>query len=253
MAGFGRDHREAHRLLVAKLADDDDVRILSERTTHGGGEAPRVSPHLALVHERLLRRVHELDRVLEREHVRAPRLVQHVHERRERVRLSGAGGTCEQDDALVVRPNLLEILREAERGKRRRDVRDDADDRARAANLTEHVHAVAADARDRVAEVDGAFRVEDGASHRVQDLVDERLDLPRGERLHLHALDDPVDTQERRLVRRDVEVRCLRLARERKEALHRAGELRARDGRVGPSGDAATLAKELNGANPEIE
>ncbi len=92
VTGLGGHHRETHRLPVAQIADDDDVGILAQGAAHGGREALRVTPDFALVHQRLPGRVKELDGVLERQNVRAARLVQHVDERGQRGRLAGTVG-----------------------------------------------------------------------------------------------------------------------------------------------------------------
>src|SRR5690606_41427303 len=66
---FRRGQREADRLEVAHLADEDDVGVLAQRRAQRLAEAERIAMHLALVHERALALVHELDRVLDRDDV----------------------------------------------------------------------------------------------------------------------------------------------------------------------------------------
>jgi hypothetical protein len=60
------------RLLVAHLADEDDVRVLAQDAAQRALERVRVLPDLALVDDRRLVAVQELDRVLDRDDVLGP-------------------------------------------------------------------------------------------------------------------------------------------------------------------------------------
>ena len=73
---------DGHRLEVPHLADHDDIGILPQRRPEGGLERLAVLAHLALGHDALLGRVHELDRILDREDVIGPGAVDQVHHRR---------------------------------------------------------------------------------------------------------------------------------------------------------------------------
>ena len=70
VAGFGGEQAGLDRLEVAHLADQDDVGILPQRAAQRLRERPRVDRHLALVDDRLAVAVQELDRILDRHHVR---------------------------------------------------------------------------------------------------------------------------------------------------------------------------------------
>ena len=59
------------RLEVAHFADEDDVRILAQRAAQRVGERLRVDGDFALVDDRLLVAMEELDRILDGHHVRA--------------------------------------------------------------------------------------------------------------------------------------------------------------------------------------
>ena len=63
------DERRLDRLVVAHFADEDDVGVLPQRAAQGDREALRVDVDLALVDDRLLVAVQELDRVLDRHDV----------------------------------------------------------------------------------------------------------------------------------------------------------------------------------------
>ena len=69
MAGLGGHQRRLDRLVVAHLADEDDVRVLAQRRAQRGREAARVDVDLALVDDRLLVLMEELDRILDRDDV----------------------------------------------------------------------------------------------------------------------------------------------------------------------------------------
>jgi hypothetical protein len=56
-------------LVVAHLADEDDVGVLAHRGAHRGDEVLGVDPDLALVDHRQLVEVQHLDRVLDRDDV----------------------------------------------------------------------------------------------------------------------------------------------------------------------------------------
>jgi hypothetical protein len=69
VARLGRGQRGLDRLVVAHLADEDDVGILAERAAERLGERLGVDLDLALVDDRFLVAVEKLDRVLDRDDV----------------------------------------------------------------------------------------------------------------------------------------------------------------------------------------
>ena len=97
--GLGGVERHPHRLEVAQLADEDRVGVLAERGLQGGREGRRVGPELAVRHDRRLRDVDELDRVLDRDDVVRLRPVDPVDEGGERRRLPRAGRAGDEDEA----------------------------------------------------------------------------------------------------------------------------------------------------------
>ena len=70
VSGFRGGQRQADGFDVAHFADQDVVGVLAQRRTQRLVEAVRVAMHFALVDQALLRGVHELDRILDREDVR---------------------------------------------------------------------------------------------------------------------------------------------------------------------------------------
>ncbi len=93
VARLGRLDGDGDRLEVAHLADEDDVRILAERSAERVLEALRVLADLALVHEALDVLVNELDRIFDRDDVVGAVLVDVVDHRGERRRLARPGRT----------------------------------------------------------------------------------------------------------------------------------------------------------------
>ena len=120
VAGLRRGQRGRDRLEVAHLTDEDDVGVLAQHVLQRVGERVRVLPHLALVDERALVRVQELDRVLDRHDVHAPcsRFTMSI-ERRERRRLARTGRAGDEHEAARQVGELLH-RRAAGRGGRSR-------------------------------------------------------------------------------------------------------------------------------------
>src|SRR5512140_1554685 len=99
VAGLGDDERRLHRLEISHLADEHDVRVLAEDVLERRLEAPRVRPHLALVHQAVLVRVQVLDRILDRHDVLVTLAVDLVDDGRQRRRLAGARGPGHEHQA----------------------------------------------------------------------------------------------------------------------------------------------------------
>ena len=98
--------------------------------------------------------VQELDRILDRHHVRRARLVDVVDHRRERRALAAAGRAGDQHEAALFLGDRLEHRRQPELVDRADLHRDDAEDQADRAALLEDVAAEAAEAGHAVGEVD---------------------------------------------------------------------------------------------------
>ena len=111
VTGFSRGQRQANRLEVAQLADQDDVGIFTQRRTQRLVEAQRIAMNFALIDQRLLRLVHELDRILDRQDVVGLVVVDVVDHRRERRRFARACRAGDQHDAARVHRHVLENRR----------------------------------------------------------------------------------------------------------------------------------------------
>ena len=101
VAGLGGGQRGLDRREVTHLADQDDVRILTQDGAQTLRVGLRVGADLALIDDALVRRVDVLDRILQRDDVLIPRVVDLVEDRRQCRRLTGAGFTGDQHDALL--------------------------------------------------------------------------------------------------------------------------------------------------------
>src|SRR3970040_3172548 len=113
MAGLRGGQRQADGLQVAQLADQDVVGVLAQRRAQRLVEAVGVAVYLALVDQALLRGMHELDRILDRQDVRVFALVDVVDHRRQRGRLARSGRAGDQDQALRLVHYGLDDLRAA--------------------------------------------------------------------------------------------------------------------------------------------
>ena len=152
--GLGGEQRGLDRLVVAHLADQDDVGVLAEGGAQGAGEGVGVDVDLALVDDRLLVAVEELDRVLDRDHVLGAGRVDVVDHRRQAGRLARAGGAGAEDQAAPLLADPLEHRRQHQLADALDARRDDAEHQAHRAALLEDVAAEAAEPGHRVGDVE---------------------------------------------------------------------------------------------------
>ena len=175
--GLGCGERGRDRLEVAHLADEDHVGVLAERRAQRLGERRRVLADLALVDDARPVVVQELDRVLDREDVLVPGVVDVVEQRGERRRLAGAGRAGDEHEAARLVRELVEASRDAELLERLDLVRDQPEGGADGRALKVGVDAEAREAGNRVGEVDLPARLEGLLLLGREDPVDERPDL----------------------------------------------------------------------------
>src|SRR3954447_10882265 len=154
VTGLCRGERDADGLQVAELTDQDDVGILTQGVLERAGEGPRVLPHLALVHQATLVTVEELDGVLDRHDVLAPRAVGEVEDARERRGLAGPGRPRDEHHAAREGGEVVDGRRDAERLQRLDLVRDQPERRAERLALAVDVHAEPRLPGHRVGEVE---------------------------------------------------------------------------------------------------
>jgi hypothetical protein len=175
--------------------------VLAQRAPESLAEGLRVETDLALVDDAGSVGMEDLDRVLDRDDVLAPRRVDVVDHRGERGRLSGAGGARDEDQAAVFLGQLLDTDGQAQVLEARHDLRDHAErERGRAA-LAEAVDAEAVQVRAHVGGVKLA-----GLAERLQlrgvrrgDRDQDRLEVLLGEGLiALERFERAVRTDDRR-------------------------------------------------------
>ena len=102
VARLGGLQRRLRGLGVAKLADQDHVRVLAQCAPERLHEVGRVESDLALVDDARVVAVQDLDRVLDRDDVLLPRPVDVVDHRGERRRLSGARRARDEHEAAML-------------------------------------------------------------------------------------------------------------------------------------------------------
>ena len=207
VAGLGRGERGLHRLDVAHLTDEDDVGVLAQHPLQRGVEVGGVGADLALVDDRALVGVQDLDRVLDRDDVPVVVVVDEVDHRAERRRLARTGRSGDEDEAALVIGELADDGRQPERLERRDVALHAAQHETDRAALAHDVHTETAEARHRVGEVGlGAPDELLGALLR-HDRERDPLGLDRRHRGEVGPLEAAVDADERRRADLDVHVR----------------------------------------------
>src|ERR671932_820978 len=99
MAGLGRGESDRDGFKIPHLADEDDVRVLTQHMPQRLAEALGVLVDLTLIDYALLVLVEEFYRVLDAQNVLLAGFVDLVYHSGERGGLAGAGRTRNQDQA----------------------------------------------------------------------------------------------------------------------------------------------------------
>ena len=160
VARLGRLERGLGSLGVTELADQDHVGVLAQHAPDRSEERLGVEPDLALVDDAALVGVEDLDRVLDRDDVLAPRAVDVVDHRRERGRLARAGRAGDEHEAAMLLGQALDAFRQAQLREARHLVRDHAEGERDRAALAVAVDAEPRQALGRVGDVELAGLVE---------------------------------------------------------------------------------------------
>ena len=113
-AGLGGGHGGGDGLVVAHLANEDHVRVLTQSTAQGGGKAGHVAAHLALMDQSFFAFIHVLDGVLDGQDVVGAVLVDVVDHRGQRRGLAAARGAGDQDQAAGLVRQFLQNRRQAQ-------------------------------------------------------------------------------------------------------------------------------------------
>ena len=208
MTRLGRLDRGARRLLVAQLADQDDVGVLAQHAPERLGVRLGVEPDLALVDDAAPVVVDDLDRILDGDDVLLARAVDPVDHRRERRRLARAGRARDQDQPAVLLGQLLDAGREPELLEARHDARHVAEGERDRAPLAKAVDAEAADLARDEGGVELARLVEVLALRRgaLGDEAEHVLEVGVGDHALVERHEKAVDAGHRRRVDLEVNV-----------------------------------------------
>ena len=209
MPGFRRFERDRHRLEVAKLTNENDIRILAQRSAQCALERRSVQSHLPLRYDAALVLVDEFDRVFDRDDVVVTRPVDEVDQGPERCGFSRAGGTGDKHQSFRQETKRLDFGRDAHRFHGCNLCRDYAEYAARSHVIAKCVGAKPREAFDLVGKVGVVDFLEfcdvsvrhDGDEHRLQSRSSHRLYVA-------HSLELTVNPQNRRLTHAEVKVRC---------------------------------------------
>jgi hypothetical protein len=204
---LGDSQRRLGGLQIAQLADENDVRIFAQRGAQRLRKPVRIGVQFALVHQTALVLVDVLDRILNRQNVLVPLVVDLVEHRRERGRL--AASCRSRHEHQPARPL-------GQRGQDRRQVElfecfdllwNQSIDGAHGAALVEDVRSEAGHTADAKRKIELERLLEPfllGVGH---DAVRELLGLCRRQFRQGEPLQLSMDAHLRRRVGRQVEVR----------------------------------------------
>ena len=98
VAGFRGHQRDFDGGAVAHFADENDFRRLAQRGAQAVRIIVKIVSEFALVEGGLARRMHELDRILQRDDVHRLRFVDLVEDRGQGGRLAAAGRAGDEDE-----------------------------------------------------------------------------------------------------------------------------------------------------------
>ena len=143
MAGLGGGDGGGDRLIVAHLAHQNNVRVLTQGTAQGAGKAGHISTDLALVNQRLLAAVDVLNRVLNRDDVVTAGLVDVVDHGGQRGGFTAAGGAGDKNQAAGLVRKLGQHGGHRELGQRGNCIAQKAQRGGGLTLLEEHVHTAA--------------------------------------------------------------------------------------------------------------
>ena len=99
VSGLGSRDGSGNRLIVAHLADEDDVGVLTQGAAQRRSKAAHIGADLALVDQRAAALIDVLDGVLNRDDVVAARLIDVVDHGGQRGGFAAARGAGDQDQA----------------------------------------------------------------------------------------------------------------------------------------------------------
>src|SRR5207248_7247344 len=111
MAGFSGQQRGGNGFQVAHFADQNHVRILTQRGAQRGRKIRRVHFHFALIDEAALVAMQKFDRVFDGDQVIGARGVDAIDHRSESGGLTGTGGAGDENQATLLFANFSDDWR----------------------------------------------------------------------------------------------------------------------------------------------
>ena len=114
VARFRRGDGERDRLEVAHFADHDDIGIFAQRAAQCRAERTRVRVHFALGDVAAFRLEDILDRIFQRDDMLAPFDIYLLDERGERGRFAAANRAGNENEAVLITREQLEMFRQTE-------------------------------------------------------------------------------------------------------------------------------------------
>ena len=206
VAGGGRLHGKRNRLQVPHFTDQDDIRVLPQRTAKRVGKRLCVLPHLPVVHHAAVALVDELDRVLDGENVVFPGAVGHIDDGRQGGRFTASGRARHHHKPPGKSGELGDDRRQTELFRRENRAGDLAENRRHAVFLHEKIGPVTGQVRNFVTEIDVTGFLEFLDLVLRGDLVEHRLEFVVFEHLIFDPLQLSPDAQDRLLSGDQVEV-----------------------------------------------
>ncbi len=146
-----------HRFCVAYFSDQDDIRRLAQGILQGVVPGVGVDSDLSVCNQRLMRLVHEFNRVFHRNDVAGGGTIAMIDHRGKSRRFAGAGGTDHQNQAALGHHDVFEAFRQSERGKIWNLIGDGSDHHSNLLLLHERIDAEAGNSRQRDCEI--AFQI----------------------------------------------------------------------------------------------
>ncbi len=222
VARLGRLKGRLRRLAVAKLADQDDVRVLPQRPAKRLVERVRVDADLTLVDDARLVPMEDLDGILDRDDVLASRSVDVTDDRGKRRRLARPGGAGDENEAAVLACELLDAGGQAQAGEVGNGARNDAEGERDVAALTKGVQTKARQTGHVVGGVELAGALEELEPRRRggADFLDEALEIHRVEDAETReGLEFAVETNDGLVAHLEVDVTRASLDRDTKDLL----------------------------------
>ncbi len=217
VARLGTGQRQADRLKVAQLADENDIRVFAQRGAQRFVEAERITMHLALVDQRFLGLVYEFDRIFDRQNMIRLILIDVVDHRGQRRRFTRPGRSGDEHDTARMHRNVLENRWRAQIVERQYFRRNRTKHSGRTAVLIEGVDAKTCQLRYLKREIGLQKLFVVLALLVIHDVVHHAIDVFVGQRRHIDTLDVAIDANHWRHSTRQVQVRGVVLYRERQE------------------------------------